>query len=255
MGKHSKNNNDRAFFSNAERKSAAYGRHSSSMLGGHNTGANFREWGWGTETRTLDSDSMKDIDACSLSLQPCVAPLVTPDGVVYEKEVVLEYILARKKEIEKATRAWEAQGASEASSAAADAAAANEVRINEFVARQEGLSQADLRARAVAATSGAAYGVDAGSHISGSGSVAITTNRGGGIASVTRNGVADHGVHAADSSFWVVGKTPDSKEKLAKPDGVVRCPVTNNPLRLKTMIAVRSTRATPSDQHSQGQSG
>ena len=84
---HPQNNNDRAFFSNAERKAAAYGRHSSSMLGGHNTGANFKEWGWGTETRTLDSDSMKDIDACSLSLQTCVEPLVTPSGVLYDKEV------------------------------------------------------------------------------------------------------------------------------------------------------------------------
>jgi nitric oxide synthase-interacting protein len=49
MGKHSKNNNERPFFSNAERKAAAYGRHASSMLGGHNAGANFTEWGWGTE--------------------------------------------------------------------------------------------------------------------------------------------------------------------------------------------------------------
>lgn len=60
------------------------------MLGGHNTGSgNFKEWGWGTETRTLDSDSMKDIDACSLSLQTCVAPLVSPSGVLYDKEVRL----------------------------------------------------------------------------------------------------------------------------------------------------------------------
>jgi nitric oxide synthase-interacting protein len=86
MGKHSKNNNDRAFFSNAERKAAAYGRHSSSMLGGHNTGANFRDWGWGTEVRTLDSDSMKDIDVCSLSLQPCIEPMITPSGVLYDKQ-------------------------------------------------------------------------------------------------------------------------------------------------------------------------
>ena len=65
MGKHSKNNNDRAFFSNAERKAAAAGRAASAFTGQND----FREWGWGTETRTLDSDSMKDLDACSLSLQ------------------------------------------------------------------------------------------------------------------------------------------------------------------------------------------
>lgn len=88
MGKHSKNNNDRAFFSHAERQAAAYGRHSSGMLGGHNTaGGNFVDRGWGTQKRTLDSDSMKDLDACSLTLVPCVEPVITPKGIVYDKQV------------------------------------------------------------------------------------------------------------------------------------------------------------------------
>ena len=95
MGKHSKNNNDRAFFSNAERRAAAFGRHSSAMLSGHNTGGNFKEAGWGTDARQLDSDSMKEIDACSLSLQPCADPVVTPQGVLYDRMVVVQYILDR----------------------------------------------------------------------------------------------------------------------------------------------------------------
>ena len=117
------------------------------MLGGHNTGANFTEWGWGTETRTLDSDSMKDIDACSLTLQPCATPLVSPSGVLYDKQALIEYILARKKEIERETKAWEAQQQSDERSVQAAAAATQQSRIEEFVAQQEGLSQADLRAR------------------------------------------------------------------------------------------------------------
>jgi len=220
MGKHSKNNNDRAFFSHAERKAAAYGRHSSSMLGGHNTGANFKEWGWGTESRTLDSDSMKDIDACSLSLQPCAEPLVTPSGVLYDKEAVIRFILARKKEIARETEAWEAQQASDASSAAAAASAEHECRIQEFVAQQEGLSQADLRARAA------------------SSSTAVTT-----AASMGRSLVEDKGRHATDTNFWVVSNTPEAQARVAKPDGVVRCPITNEPLRLKAMVPVIFTPA------------
>jgi len=220
MGKHSKNNNDRAFFSHAERKAAAYGRHSSSMLGGHNTGTgNFKEWGWGTETRTLDSDSMKDIDACSLSLQTCVEPLVSPSGVLYDKEVLIQYILSRKKEIAKETEAWEAQQAGDASTAAAAASAAHESRIAEFVAQQEGLSQADLRARAA----------------SGS---AVTT-----AASMGRTLVADTGKHAADTNFWVVSNTPEAAARVAKPDSVVRCLTSNEPLKLKNMTAVIFTPA------------
>ena len=154
--KHSKNNNDRAFFSNAERRAAAFGRHSSAMLSGHNTGANFKEAGWGTDARQLDSDSMKEIDACSLSLQPCADPVVTPQGVLYDRMVVVQYILARKREIERATREWEAQQAGDAADAAGAAAQAAEARVEEFVARQEGLSAADLAQRQAARKGGGA---------------------------------------------------------------------------------------------------
>ena len=94
MGKHSKNNNERPFFTHAERRAANYGRMSSGFLGGHNTAdGNFKEYGWGTETRFLDADAMKDLDACSLSLQPCVDPVVTPSGVLYDKRVVVTLLL------------------------------------------------------------------------------------------------------------------------------------------------------------------
>ena len=100
MGKHSKNNNDRAFFSYHERKSASFGRLSSALLGGHNTAdGNHVTFGWGTESRTLDGDAMKEIDACSLSLQACVDPVVTDNGILYDKQVIVEYILSRKKVI------------------------------------------------------------------------------------------------------------------------------------------------------------
>lgn len=225
--KHSKNNNDRAFFSNAERKAAAYGRHASSMLGGHNTGANFREWGWGAETRTLDSDSMKDIDACSLSLQPCVLPLVSPSGVLYDKQVLIEYILSRKKEIERELKAWESQQASDTSTANAASAAAQQTRIQDFVAQQEGLSQADLRARAAA---------------KGSGVVSA--------ASMGRTLVADAGKHAADTSFWTVQNTPEAQRRAEKPDTVLRCPISNEPLRCSPAPPARYpttlSRAAPS---------
>ena len=218
MGKHSKNNNDRPFFSNAERKAASSGRAASAFVGQND----FREWGWGTQTSTLDSTSMKDLDACSLSLQPCAEPVVTPSGVLFDKGAVIEYILTRKREIERETKAWEAQQAGETSSAAAAAAAAQESRISEFVAQQEGLSQADLRARG--------------------GNKPVVT-----AASMGRTLVADTGVHAADTSFWVATNTPGAKERVDKPDGVVRCPVTNEPLRLKAMIPVKFTTAEEGD--------
>ena len=234
MGKHSKNNNDRGFFSNAERKAAASGRMSSGFVGYND----FREWGWGTETRTLDSDSMKDIDACSLSLQPCAEPMLTPSGVLYDRGVIIEYILTRKREIEAEMKKWEAQEAGDASEAAAAGAAAQEARIAEFVAQQEGLSQADIKKRA-------RDGGTSGAGSSGSSSKPVTT-----AASMGRSLVADGGKHAADTSFWVTTNTPSAKLRLSKPDSVVRCPVTNEPLKLKNMIKVSRRNGLGRDGHS-----
>ncbi|EOD29355.1 hypothetical protein EMIHUDRAFT_449875 [Emiliania huxleyi CCMP1516] len=193
MGKHSKNNNERAFFSHAERQAAKYGRHSSGLLGGHNTaGGNFVDTGWGSHKRTLDSDAMKDLDACSLTLVPCVDPVITPKGVVYDKQVIYQYILDRKAEIERELRA------------------------------QEGLSKSDLASRRPSdpSSSGGAVG-----------------------ALMGRTLVEDTGKHAADTSFWVPQLTPQSKSLLDKPDGVVRCPITNEPLKLKQLYPLSFTRA------------
>lgn len=231
MGKHSKNNNDRPFFSNAERKAASSGRAASSFIGAND----FKEWGWGTQTATLDSDSMKDIDACSLTLQPCKEPVVTPRGVLYDRGAAIEYILARKKEIEAATKAYDAQEAAEAEEAAQLAAGARDSRIAEFVAQQEGLSQADLRARAASSGSGRSAG-------DGGASSRFVTG-----ATMGRSLVADKGVHAADTSFWVATNTPGAKRKLDKPDSIVRCPVTGDPLKMNKMTAVVFTKADESD--------
>jgi nitric oxide synthase-interacting protein len=223
MGKHSKNNNERAFFSHAERQAAKYGRHSSGLLGGHNTaGGNFVDTGWGSHKRTLDSDAMKDLDACSLTLVPCVDPVITPKGVVYDKQVIYQYILDRKAEIERELRAWTAQQEAEAAGAASEAARAADQRVEEFVARQEGLSKSDLASRRPSdpSSSGGAVG-----------------------ALMGRTLVEDTGKHAADTSFWVPQLTPQSKSLLDKPDGVVRCPITNEPLKLKQLYPLSFTRA------------
>ena len=52
------------------------------------------------------------------------------------RQVAIQYILSRKKEIVRETAAWEAQQAGDASTAAAAASAAHESRIAEFVAQQ-----------------------------------------------------------------------------------------------------------------------
>ncbi|XP_028717702.1 nitric oxide synthase-interacting protein isoform X2 [Peromyscus maniculatus bairdii] len=65
--------------------------------------------GYGTQNIRLSRDAVKDFDCCCLSLQPCHDPVVTPDGYLYEREAILEYILHQKKEIARQVKAYEKQ--------------------------------------------------------------------------------------------------------------------------------------------------
>nr|XP_034342667.1 nitric oxide synthase-interacting protein isoform X2 [Arvicanthis niloticus] len=65
--------------------------------------------GYGTQNIRLSRDAVKDFDCCCLSLQPCHDPVVTPDGYLYEREAILEYILRQKKEIARQMKAYEKQ--------------------------------------------------------------------------------------------------------------------------------------------------
>ncbi|XP_072463410.1 nitric oxide synthase-interacting protein isoform X2 [Notamacropus eugenii] len=65
--------------------------------------------GYGTQNVRLSRDAVKDFDCCCLSLQPCHDPVVTPDGFLYEREAILEYILHQKREIARQTKAYEKQ--------------------------------------------------------------------------------------------------------------------------------------------------
>lgn len=65
--------------------------------------------GYGTQNIRLSRDAVKDFDCCCLSLQPCHDPVVTPDGYLYEREAILEYILHQKREIARQMKAYEKQ--------------------------------------------------------------------------------------------------------------------------------------------------
>jgi nitric oxide synthase-interacting protein len=65
--------------------------------------------GFGSKNVRLGKDSVKDFDCCSLTLQPCREPVITPDGYIYDKESILESLLHQKKEMARKTKAFEKQ--------------------------------------------------------------------------------------------------------------------------------------------------
>ena len=70
-----------------------------------------RQLGFGTVRARLGKDSHGDFHDCRLTNAPAVDPVVTPDGYLFGREAILEYILERKRELRKELEAWEAQEA------------------------------------------------------------------------------------------------------------------------------------------------
>jgi nitric oxide synthase-interacting protein len=81
MTRHSKNNTAGAFYSYAER---------------HQDSENS---GFGSKNKRLSKDSVGEFDCCSLSLQICKDPVCTPDGVIYEREAIITYMVEQKQKI------------------------------------------------------------------------------------------------------------------------------------------------------------
>jgi nitric oxide synthase-interacting protein len=77
--RHSKNNNDLAFFTYDERK----------------------KLGYGTQKERLGKDSIKPFDSCCICLQPIIDPLSCNKGHLFCKECIFECLLAQKKDIKR----------------------------------------------------------------------------------------------------------------------------------------------------------
>lgn len=85
--RHSKNNNDLAFFTYDEK----------------------RKLGYGTQKERLGKDSIKPFDVCCLCLKPFIDPMCCQKGHTFCKECILECLLSQKKDIQRKLAAYTAQ--------------------------------------------------------------------------------------------------------------------------------------------------
>jgi len=65
--------------------------------------------GYGSENCRLGKDSLKGYDCCSLTLQPCRTPMVSPEGWLFDKEALLKYIIEKKQEYARKLKEYERQ--------------------------------------------------------------------------------------------------------------------------------------------------
>ncbi|RVE68934.1 hypothetical protein OJAV_G00072770 [Oryzias javanicus] len=178
--------------------------------------------GYGTQSIRLGKDAIKDFDCCCLSLQPCKDPVVTPDGFLYEKQAILEYILHKKTEVAKKMKAYEKQKQAQKSSNQLESKSEEIQKVEKFKSSESSIVSKPINPF----TSGQSKDGDA-EEPSTAASAASSSQK--------------------LPSFWIPSLTPEAKPtQLKKPSKAVLCPMSGRPIKMNELIAVRFTPLDPS---------
>ncbi|XP_012681396.1 nitric oxide synthase-interacting protein [Clupea harengus] len=192
--------------------------------------------GYGTQSIRLGKDAIKDFDCCCLSLQPCRDPVVTPDGYLYEKQAILEYILHRKTETAKKMKAYEKQKKAQRSENHLEATSGQRERVANFKKNEGSIVSKPINPF----TSG-----KDGATPSGSAAVAGPAGADSAVAGSSSGSITSSDTELP--SFWIPMLTPEAKPtQVKKPDKTVLCPMSGLPLKMNELIPVRFTPLDPS---------
>uniref|UniRef100_A0A224Z569 Nitric oxide synthase-interacting protein homolog n=1 Tax=Rhipicephalus zambeziensis TaxID=60191 RepID=A0A224Z569_9ACAR len=172
--------------------------------------------GYGTQRMRLGKDAVKDFDCCCLSLQPCRNPVITPEGYLYDKECILEYIIKQKAENARLLKEYEAEQKREAKELQELALAEERSKAESFVCKERTI-------------------------------VSCSASTSSSVGASVSNMV--NGKDAQLPSFWVPCLTPSAKkDKAVKPRNVVLCPMSGNPIKAKDLIPIKFTPVVDPDE-------
>lgn len=97
MTRHSKNSTSRAFYSNAERAGLGWGYVVCLCLFIF----------YSNVSETLNGESQLPFGYCCLTLQPAKFPLASPEGWIFDRDAVVEYLAMERDELQRTLRRWE----------------------------------------------------------------------------------------------------------------------------------------------------
>ncbi|XP_026180587.1 nitric oxide synthase-interacting protein [Mastacembelus armatus] len=184
--------------------------------------------GYGTQSIRLGKNAIKDFDCCCLTLQPCQDPVVTPDGYLYEKQAILEYILHQKTEIAKKMKAYEKQKQAQKSNSQFESKSEERERVERFKIRENSIVSKPINPF----TSGQSKETEK-SRTDSSSETSLASSAASSSQSLP--------------SFWIPSLTPEAKPTLLKkPSKAVLCPMSGRPIKMNDLITVRFTPLDPS---------
>lgn len=196
--------------------------------------------GYGTLHARLGADSIKGFDCCSLTLQPCKDPVITPNGYLFDRQAILEYILAQKREIAKRTKQWEKQMT---------------VNTEELKKAQQSDREQTIRKFAEVAATPVHSGQKTSFEETCEGNSTTNPLKRAGSAIIVQpaqkvRAIGNEGdisnMRGERSkqlpSFWIPELNPTADAtKLEKPSQKVLCPLSGKPLKLKDLMDVKFT--------------
>uniref|UniRef100_A0A672FRS3 Nitric oxide synthase-interacting protein n=1 Tax=Salarias fasciatus TaxID=181472 RepID=A0A672FRS3_SALFA len=189
--------------------------------------------GYGTQSIRLGKDAIKDFDCCCLSLQPCKDPVVTPDGFLYEKQAILEYILHQKTEIARKMKAYEKQKQAQKSSSQLESKSEEREKVERFKSRENSIVSKPINPFTSSSSSGESSASASSSSTASSSSSSSSSSAPSSSQSLP--------------SFWIPSLTPEAKPTLLKkPSKTVLCPMSGRPIKMNELITVRFTPLDPS---------
>ncbi|KAJ8976460.1 hypothetical protein NQ317_012838 [Molorchus minor] len=175
-------------------------------------GADAQASGYGTNAQRLGKDSVKGFDCCSLSLQPCRNPVITKDGYLFDKEVILEYIIAKKNEYSRKMKQFEKMKKKEQEDETLQLVGEMDKKVTSFLKDENSIVSKPI-----------------GESKYDSPSTSSISNMA-------------NGKDKELPSFWIPSKTPSAKRmKLEKPDHTIYCPISQKPLKVKDLVDVKFT--------------
>lgn len=192
---------------------------------------------YGDFERRLGKDSIKSFDMCSISLQHCEDPMVSPQGVVFDKETVLKYIIKQKKDL-KMQRIEYKQYLQDLKDAETRKHRIKKQReITNFIKTTDALvvrsDPIDNPLRSVRGDK-----TPANSNFWVAGTVRDTN-----YATLTDGrGILKRTIDVEDGLLDGTGYGGEMRKIISKPDKHVRCPVTKEPLEFDKLLPVTFTR-------------
>lgn len=183
--------------------------------------------GYGSKAVRLGKDSVKDFDCCSLTLQPCREPVVTPDGFLYDREAILECLLHQKTEAARKMKAFEKQKKKQEAEEVGKLEDKERSKVESFVSMEKRITTKSTNAFTTSKDKSAA-----GPSVVQEDQIPSTSN------GTTNSDSKDKNL----PSFWVPSLTPQAEPTLLKkPDTKTYCPMSGKPLRIKDLIQVKLT--------------